>query len=154
MIHITNAVIIPTVSISFRENLLSDSTRDSLSCNIVCTWFPSLSERTFFRTSSHSRSPCKSDSRVSISFRENLLSDIQPQQKSLQKRQSRFHLFQREPSFGPTPDNVAIAVLREKFPSLSERAFFRTPVTRVGAHPGCRWFPSLSERAFFRTGVY
>ncbi len=63
--------------------------------------FPSLSERAFFRTGNMRKSRLEVRDYVSISFRESLLSD---------------NLFKG----GEAPPR------RGRFPSLSERAFFRT----------------------------
>ncbi len=103
--------------------------------------FPSLSERAFFRTGGEdSRCDCESE-RVSISFRESLLSDqlgsselplLVNQQVSISFRESLlsdmkgivqmaiggvvgFHLFQREPSFGLFGKNLIFDVLPTGF---------------------------------------
>jgi len=63
-------------------------------------WFPSLSERAFFRTAG-GPVVARQANYVSISFRESLLSDLSVLWVMKVITPESFHLFQREPSFGP-----------------------------------------------------
>ncbi len=141
--------------------------------------FPSLSERTFFRTGRACARGAPFSPHVSISFRENLLSDGWSSSCAWGAVFVRFHLFQREPSFGHHFLRQRFPKRKVEFPSLSERTFFRTRYTERKSrskktrrfhlfqrepsfgHPKRKvdpetekvLFPSLSERTFFRTIV-
>jgi len=88
--------------------------------------FPSLSERAFFRTRKKRPKRKARTDRVSISFRESLLSDRKSPGSWTVLMTTSFHLFQREPSFGLEICEKAGWKYEITFPSLSERAFFRT----------------------------
>ena len=114
------------VSISFRESLLSDLLNQLKMNTKIMKKFPSLSERAFFRTCYWQVPRDVRFLLVSISFRENLLSDDSLDTHRHYSRHTRFHLFQREPSFGQGYHGQGIFKVEGKFPSLSERTFFRT----------------------------
>ena len=62
--------------------------------------FPSLSGKTFIRTSPRNRRHHRRQTRVSIPFREDLHSDAQKKYKKQKQSQASFHPFQGRPSFG------------------------------------------------------
>ena len=77
--------------------------RTSYSCDLgktVTPWFPSLSGKTFIRTRSRRAGGGRSNVPVSIPFREDLHSDKLELRKSTSSTGRCFHPFQGRPSFG------------------------------------------------------
>jgi len=169
---------IAEVSISFRESLLSDKLKMKIwsfgglrgfhlfqrepsfglkwkgVARIYVYEFPSLSERAFFRTPNGRKIQKEERRGVSISFRESLLSDtiaIGNPQNTLHPVPG-FHLFQREPSFGPgNNENFKNRSNRYRFHLFQREPSFGHGRDDRGGRGRGQKFPSLSERAFFRT---
>ena len=88
--------------------------------------FPSLSGKTFIRTSFCVLYGKYDPTAVSIPFREDLHSDSSAAKALSRQAKNCFHPFQGRPSFGQLATRISDRKIRFEFPSLSGKTFIRT----------------------------